>query len=156
MNATLSQIKLRKYFSEAKFSKMQPNALLAWRRFYDAKTGHYICGCRQYVSCLATLLAAVKSLLDVSPDGDDATRPWHLQDQVGIMLDRHEFGECRPSQESVVCSLKINDLKLYNLRAKIFPSPEGYEKRNLTDGGCCCTRDYAMERSPTGVQQRPG
>jgi hypothetical protein len=31
---------LRKSFSYAKFSKMQSNALLAWRRFfYDAKVG---------------------------------------------------------------------------------------------------------------------
>jgi hypothetical protein len=29
----------------------------------------------QSISCLTTLSIAVKSLLDVSPDGDDATRP---------------------------------------------------------------------------------
>jgi hypothetical protein len=72
------------------------------------------------------------------------------------MWDHHELREGRPSQESVVHSLKIDDLKLYSLCAEIFLSPEGYRKRNLTDWGCCCTRDYAMERSPTGAQQRPG
>jgi hypothetical protein len=30
---------------------------------------------RQSVDCLTTLLVAIKSLLDVSPDGDDATQP---------------------------------------------------------------------------------
>jgi hypothetical protein len=39
MNATLGQIKLRKSFSFAKFSKMHSNALLACQRFYDAKAG---------------------------------------------------------------------------------------------------------------------
>jgi hypothetical protein len=39
-----------------------------------------LCGCRQSVSCLTTLTVLVKSPLDVSPDGDDTTRPWHLQD----------------------------------------------------------------------------
>jgi hypothetical protein len=72
------------------------------------------------------------------------------------MWDCYELGECRPSQENVVCSLKIGDLKLYSLRVEIFLSPEGYVKRDLTNGGRCCTRDYAMERKLTGAQQRPG
>jgi hypothetical protein len=50
------------------------------------------------------------------------------------MRDRLELGECRPSQESIVYSLKIGDLKLYSLRAEIFLSPKGYRKRDLTDG----------------------
>jgi hypothetical protein len=83
-------------------------------------------------------------------------QPWHLQDQVGITWYRHELGECRLFQESILRSLEIDDIKLYSLHAEIFPSPKGYRKRDLTDRGCCCTRDYAIERSPTGVQQRPG
>jgi hypothetical protein len=71
------------------------------------------------------------------------------------MRDRHELGECRSSQESVVRSLEIGDLKLYSLRIEIFLSLKAYGKRDLTNGGSCCTRDYAMERSLTGVQQRP-
>jgi hypothetical protein len=71
------------------------------------------------------------------------------------MQDRHELGECRPSQESIVRHLKIGDLKLCSLRAEIVLSLEGYEKSDLIDGGRYCTRDYAIERSPTGVQQRP-
>jgi hypothetical protein len=43
-----------------------------------------------------------------------------------------------------------------SLRAEIFPSPKGYGKSDLTNGGCCGTRDYAMERNTTGAQQRPG
>jgi hypothetical protein len=67
------------------------------------------------------------------------------------MWDHHELGECWPSQENVVHSLEIGDLKLYSLRVEIFLSPKGCGKRDLTDGGHYCTRDYAMERSPTGV-----
>jgi hypothetical protein len=106
--------------------------------------------------CLTTLPITVKRPFNVSPDRDDTTRPWNLQDQVGIMWDRHELGECRPSQESILRSLKIDDLKLHSFHVDIFLSPEGHVENNLADGGCCYTRDYAMERSPTGAQQRPG
>jgi hypothetical protein len=71
------------------------------------------------------------------------------------MWDRYELGECRPSQENVVRSLKIGDLKLYSLRVEIFPSPEGYVKRDLTNGGRCCTRDYAMERACNNGEGTP-
>jgi hypothetical protein len=111
---------------------------------------------RQSVGCLTTLPVTVKSPLKVSPDGDDATQRWHLQDHLGVMWDQHEFGECHTSQESILRSLEIGDLKLNSFHAEIFPSPEGYEKSNLTDGGCCCTEDYVMERSPTGAQHRSG
>jgi hypothetical protein len=100
-----------------------------------------LCGCCQFVGYLATLPVIVKSLLDVSPNGDNATWPWHLQDQVGVMWDHQEFIECRRSQESVVRSHKISDLKLDSFRAEIFLSLEGYGKSDLTDGGCYCTRD---------------
>jgi hypothetical protein len=64
-------------------------------------------------------------------------RPWHLQDQVCIVRDSHELGECRPSQKIVVCNLKISNLKLYVLRQEVFPSLEGHGKEDLADG-CCC------------------
>jgi hypothetical protein len=70
------------------------------------------------------------------------------------MWDHHELGECRLSQESGVCGLEIGDLELYSLCTEILLSPEGYGKRYLTNGCRCCTRDYAMERGPTGMQQR--
>jgi hypothetical protein len=82
-------------------------------------------------------------------------QPWHLQDKVGVTWDHHEHGECWLSQESIVHSLEIGDLKLQILRVKIFPSPEGYGKSDLTDRGRFCPRDYAMERGMTGVQQGP-
>jgi hypothetical protein len=100
---------------------------------------------------LATLPVTVKSPFDVSPDGDDTTRPWHLQDQVGVMWDHHKLGECRPSQESIVPHLEIDDLKLYSLHAETVLSPKGYAKSDLIDGGHCCTKDYAMERSLIGA-----
>jgi hypothetical protein len=37
-----------------------------------------LCGCCQSVSHLTALLVAVTGLLDVSPDGDDSSRSWHL------------------------------------------------------------------------------
>jgi hypothetical protein len=70
------------------------------------------------------------------------------------MRNRHELGECWPSHESIVCGLKISHLKLYIFSSELLSSPEGYGKRDLTDGCCCCTRDYTMERSSTGVQKR--
>jgi hypothetical protein len=61
------------------------------------------------------------------------------------MWDCHEFGECRPSQESIVRSLKISDLKLYSLRAEIILSLVGYGKRDMTNGGSYCTRDHSKD-----------
>jgi hypothetical protein len=65
------------------------------------------------------------------------------------------LGECRLSQESIIHSLDISDLKLYDLCVEIFSSPEDHRKSDLADGGRYCTRDYAMEGSPIGAQHRP-
>jgi hypothetical protein len=59
----------------------------------------------------------------------------------------HELGKSQSSQEGIVCGLEIGHLKLYGFSLEIFLSPEGHEKRDLTDGFHCCTWDYAMERS---------
>jgi hypothetical protein len=80
-----------------------------------------LCRRHQSVGSLATLPVTVKSPLDVSPNGEDTTGPWHLHDQVGIMWYHHKPGEYRPSQESIVHSLKIGDLKLYGLPCRNFP-----------------------------------
>jgi hypothetical protein len=58
------------------------------------------------------------------------------------MRDHYELGKCRPSQESIVHNLKIGHLELYGFSLKVLPSPEGYRKRDLTDGRHCCTGDY--------------
>jgi hypothetical protein len=67
---------------------------------------------------------------------------------------RHELGECQPSKESIVHSLKISHLELYSFSSEVLPSPERYGKRDLTDGRRGCTGDYAMERSLTSAQKR--
>jgi hypothetical protein len=69
------------------------------------------------------------------------------------MRNCHEPGDCWPSQESVIHSLKINHLELYIFSSKVLSSPEGYRKRDLTDGSCYCTIDYTMERSLIGAQK---
>jgi hypothetical protein len=51
----------------------------------------------------------------------------------------HKLGERWPSEECIVCCLKIDYLKLYVLSAKNFPSPEGHGKGDLTDGGHHCS-----------------
>jgi hypothetical protein len=108
-------------------------------------------GLLQFLEFYGCHSIVVESLLDVSPGGDDAMWPWYLRDQVGIVWDCHELGEHWPPQESVVCSLEISGLKLYVFRAEVFPSPNGHEKEDLADGGCCCPRDYAVKLSPTGT-----
>jgi hypothetical protein len=107
--------------------------------------------CHQSVGHLVALLIAVIGSLDVSPNGDDSTWSWHIQYQVGIVQNYHELGECQPSQESVVHSLKIGNLELYSFSLEVLSSPEGYRKRDLTDGHCYCTGDYVVERSSTGM-----
>jgi hypothetical protein len=66
----------------------------------------------------------------------------------------HELGECLSSQESIVHSLKIGHLELHGFSLEVLSSPEGYRKKDLSDGHHYCTRDYAMERSLTGAQKR--
>jgi hypothetical protein len=83
-----------------------------------------LCGRHESIDRLTALLITVIVLLDVSPDGDDTTWPWHVEDQACIMWDCHELGEYWPSQESVVSCLKIGDHKLKVLRAEIFLSPK--------------------------------
>jgi hypothetical protein len=101
---------------------------------------------------LAALFVSVVGTLDVSPNGDDTVRSWHLQKQISVMWNRHELGECRLSQESIICGLEIGNLKLQVLCAEVFPSPKGYGKGGLIDGSRHCSWDYAMERGLTGVQ----
>jgi hypothetical protein len=115
-----------------------------------------LCGCQQSISTLTALSVAVESPHDISPDGDDAPWPWYIQDQIGKMQDCHELLERWPSQESIVRSLKIDDLKLYVFHAEVFLSPKGYGKNDLADGGCYYPRDYAVERSLIGMQQGSG
>jgi hypothetical protein len=109
-----------------------------------------LCRCHESVGCLATLPVAIKGSLDVSIDGDDTTRPCHLQDQVCVMWHRHKLGKCQASQESVVRCLEISDLKLNVFCVDIFPSPESHWKSDLTNRCHWYARDYAMERCPIG------
>jgi hypothetical protein len=70
------------------------------------------CRRRESVGRLASLPATVIGAFGVSPDGDDTMWLWHLQDQVGIVRNRHELGEFQPSPENIVRHLEIGDLKL--------------------------------------------
>jgi hypothetical protein len=78
-------------------------------------------------------------------------RSWRLQDQVGIVRNCHELGDCQSSQEGIVHCLEVGYLKLQVFSAEVFLSPKSYRKSNLADGGCHCSRYYAMERCPTGA-----
>jgi hypothetical protein len=46
----------------------------------------------------------------------------------------HEFGECRPPDEHVVCHLEVGYLKQHVFSTEVFLSPEGHEKSDLADG----------------------
>jgi hypothetical protein len=65
-----------------------------------------LCRCQQSFGSLSILPIRVKSPLDISHDGDDATWPWHLQDQVGIVWNCHKLAECQPSEEALYTVLK--------------------------------------------------
>jgi hypothetical protein len=53
-----------------------------------------LCGRREPITRLVALLVEVVSTLDVSPDGDDTMRSLHFLNQVGIVRNYHELGEC--------------------------------------------------------------
>jgi hypothetical protein len=61
------------------------------------------------------------------------------------MRNYHELGECRLSEESIVCRLAVCYLELQVLNTEVFLSPKSHGKSNLTHGGRCYTRDYAMK-----------
>jgi hypothetical protein len=93
--------------------------------------------CQQSISSLIALSVIVESPIDISPDGDDTTWPWHLQDKIGIVQDCHELRERR----------KVTG---------VFPSAKGYGKDDLANRDCCCPRDYAVEASLTMTQRGSG
>jgi hypothetical protein len=68
------------------------------------------------------------------------------------MRDCHELDECRPPEECIVCYFKIGYLESYVLGVEVLLSPEGHGKRNMADGGRCCSGDYSVEGSPTRMQ----
>jgi hypothetical protein len=61
----------------------------------------------------------------------------------------HKLGECWSSKESGVRCLRVGYLMLQVFITEIFLSPKGHRKSDLVDGGCYCTRDYVVKRSPT-------
>jgi hypothetical protein len=115
-----------------------------------------LCGRQQHINHLAALLVTVISTLYVPFDGDDSVWARHLQNQVGIVKNCHELGECRPPEECVVCRFEIGYLKLHALGVEVLPSPKGHGKSDLATGGCCCSEDYSMEGSLTQMQRWPG
>jgi hypothetical protein len=47
-------------------------------------------------------LKAFRSSLEVSSDGDDTLRSWHLEYHVQLVRHGHEFGQPRPPDDGVV------------------------------------------------------
>jgi hypothetical protein len=80
------------------------------------------CGRQQPISSLIALPVTIVRALYISRDGDGTIWTRHLQDQVGIVRNYHELGECMPPEECVVCRFKISYLKLHILGSKIFSS----------------------------------
>jgi hypothetical protein len=108
-------------------------------------------GCREFIDCVTAHLVTVVSTLDVSLDGDDTVQSGHLEDQVGVVRNRHELGMCQPPQKGIVRCLEVGYLKLQIFYVEVFSSPQDHEKSDLTNRSRCCSRDHTMEWSPTGV-----
>jgi hypothetical protein len=91
---------------------------------------------RQKLVCrLSALPITIVSAFYIPFDGDDSFWAFHLQNQVGILRNHHELGQCRPPEECIVCHLKIGYLKLHVLGAEVLLSPEGHGKSDLAGGG---------------------
>jgi hypothetical protein len=108
--------------------------------------------CDNSIGSLTALLVTVISVLDVSLNKDDIVWFWYLSDQVGILRNCHELGECRPPEECIVCRFKIGYFKLHVLSVEIFLSLESHGKSDLIDRVRCCPRDYSVEGSLTRTQ----
>jgi hypothetical protein len=61
-------------------------------------------------------------------DGDDPVRARHLELEVGVVGDDHEFGVARPSQHRMVGSSELDDLESESFLSKVGGSPkaDGY------------------------------
>jgi hypothetical protein len=59
-----------------------------------------------------------------------------------------------------IVTVRVNETSwahVWRLRSRYLGTGyDSYGKSDLTDWGCCCAKDYAMERGPTGAQQCSG
>jgi hypothetical protein len=64
-------------------------------------------------------------MLELGVDGDHPLRPEHLQLEVDVVGDRHEFGLCRPSEDRVIRSWEADHLEGECLLVEVSLSIEG-------------------------------
>jgi hypothetical protein len=65
-------------------------------------------------------------LLKVAPYGDDPMRARHLELQIGVAGDGHEFGVAWPAQYGMVGARKVCYLKGEHLCAEVGSTPKCY------------------------------
>ena len=85
------------------------------------------------------VLLVVVGLFEAAFNGDDSLGARHLQLQVGVIRDGHEFGEAWLTQESVVDAEEVDHLKGEWLLAKIIRLAEDDAESDAPKGhGILC------------------
>ena len=62
---------------------------------------------------------------------DDAATPRHLEDVVAVVGHRHEFGQCRISEDGIVRQADVGDVEVNELGAVVVTLAKGDGKADL-------------------------
>jgi hypothetical protein len=61
----------------------------------------------------------------------------------------HKLDQGQPLEDCIVCHFEIGYLELHVFGVVVFSGLECHRESDLPDWGCCGTRYYSMEGSPT-------
>ena len=91
------------------------------------------------------LAVAREGVQEGAAHGDNAVWSRHLQLEVGVVGDCHEFGVAWPPQDGVVGPWKVHHFKGESLRAEVGMAAERDGQVDLPERVCLCFRDHPME-----------
>jgi hypothetical protein len=85
-------------------------------------------GCRESME----LLQRKDACITVSTDLDDATRRWHLQDQVPVVGYDHELVQGQPVHDGIKGEVDLHNVEEDALHAVVLKRPKGDRVGNAT------------------------
>jgi hypothetical protein len=94
-------------------------------------------------------LVAIIRLLQVASEREHTTASWHLEKQVDIMWHRHELGERRPPQYSVIGRFEVGHLELDELGSVVLPRLKSDWENDCSKRMRGIARDNTVKRSFT-------
>ena len=102
------------------------------------------------------LAVARESVREGAAHGDDAIRSRHLQLEVGVARDCHEFGIAWPPQDGVVGPRKVYHFEGEDLRVEVGLAAECDGQIDLSERVCLRSQDYLVEGGARQADLRSG